>query len=403
MKLPLWATGLLVTTGMQMAGSFMSQSLPVVAPLLTAGAGVGREQIGVVYALNSFGSILFMAFGTPLILRFGPLTAMRTGVFCGACALALVSIGIWPVVVTAALLMGLSYGPAPPGSTRILAATAIPKHRALIFSIKQAGAQLGGVLAGLTIAPVAAHFGWAAGLALPVTVGVLTALAVAPARQALEIARDPPRPISFAGLFGLRNLRAPFAAVAAVPALMAMTVLTTSMAVAQGCLFSFCVTYLVTTREMTLTQAGVAYACMQGGGMAGRILVGWTADRSRNIPRDLVLQAWAAAALAVVWALLPADAGMAAIAPLALAIGLTAASWPGLILSEVSRLAPPGRIADAASGSTMITFAGYVMGPLLFSLAVRLTGGWVVPYLLVAGQMAGMAAFGSWRLVRARR
>ena len=51
----------------------------------------------------------------------------------------------------------------------------------------------------------------------------------------------------------------------------------------------------------------------------------------------------------------------------------------------------------------MITFAGYVMGPLLFSLAVRLTGGWVVPSLLVAGQMAGMAAFGSWRLVRARR
>ena len=74
--MPLWAIGLLVTSGLQMAGSFMSQSLPVVAPLLTEGVGVGREQIGVLYALNSFGSILFMAAGTPLIGWVGPLTAM---------------------------------------------------------------------------------------------------------------------------------------------------------------------------------------------------------------------------------------------------------------------------------------------------------------------------------------
>lgn len=402
--MPLWLTALLVSTGLQMAGSYMSQSLPVVAPLLTAGIGVGREQIGAIYALNSLGSILFMAFGTPLVLRAGPLPAWQIGTFCGACALALLSLGIFPVVILSSLLLGLSYGPAPPASTRILAATAIDRHRGLIFSIKQAGAQAGGVLAGLTIAPVAASFGWIAGLALPVTVGMLAALAVWPLRKTLDVARDPPPAITLAGLFHWRNLRSPFATVLSQSHLLALTLLTTSLAVVQGCLFSFCVTYLVTTRGMELTVAGMAYACMQGGGMIGRVFVGWAADRSRNALRNMVVQAWASAGLVVLWALLPGGLGMIVIAPLALLMGLVCASWPGLMLSEISRLAPAGKIADAASGSTMITFSGYVIGPTLFSVGVRTFDGWVLPYLIVAGQMAVMAGvLTMWMMGRARR
>lgn len=391
MNAPVWVIGLVATTALQMAGSYMSQSLPVVAPLLTEGIGVGREQIGAIYALNSLGSILFMAFGTPLVLRAGPLPAMQIGMFCGACSLLLLSAGVFPLVVLSSLLLGLSYGPAPPASTRILAATAIEKHRGLIFSIKQAGAQAGGVLAGLTIAPVAALYGWGAGIAMPIIVGVAVALAVTPLRRHLEIARDPPPPITLAALFRWSNLRAPFATVLRQRELRHLTILTMSLAVVQGCLFSFCVTYLVTARGMTLTVAGMAYACMQGGGMVGRIIVGWAADRTRNAMRTMVVQAWASAALVMGWALLPEGLGMAVIAPLAFLMGLVCASWPGLMLSEISRLAPKNKIADAASGSTMITFSGYVMGPTLFSLVVRMADSWVLPYALVTAQMALMA------------
>lgn len=397
MNAPLWLVGLVATTALQMAGSYMSQSLPVVAPLLTEGIGVGREQIGAIYALNSLGSILFMAFGTPLILRAGPLPAMQVGMLCGAASLLLLSAGVFPLVVLSSLLLGLSYGPAPPASTRILAATAIERHRGLIFSIKQAGAQAGGVLAGLTIAPVAARFGWGAGIAMPIIVGVAVALAVTPLRRRLEIARDPPPPINLFALFHWRNLRLPFATVLAQAELRRLTILTMSLAIVQGCLFSFCVTYLVTVLGLSLTVAGMAYACMQGGGMIGRIIVGWAADRTRNAMRTMVVQAWASAALVMVWALLPAmgssgvPVGMVVIAPLAGLMGLVCASWPGLMLSEISRLAPKDRIADAASGSTMITFCGYVIGPTLFSVAVRAFDSWIVPFALVTAQMALMA------------
>ena len=392
MKIPLWFTALAATTGIQMATSYMSQSLPVIAPLLTAGIGVGPEQIGSITALNSLGSVLFMAFGTPIVVRFGPLRALQVAVICAACSLALLSVGIWPVVIASALLLGLSYGPAPAASTRILAATAIARHRGLIFSIKQAGAQLGGVLAGLTIAPMAAVFGWTAGLALPVTIGLLAAIAVNPLRRPLEIARDPPRPISPAALFHWNNLRAPFSAVMASGQLMALTVLTTCLAIVQGCLFSFCVTYLVTTRGMTLTEAGIAYACMQGGAMVGRIIVGWAADRTQSALRNMVMQGWASAGLVMVWVWLPSDSGLLLTGALALVMGLVCASWPGLMLSEISRLAPPGRIADAASGSTMITFMGYVVGPMLFAQGLRVFETWTIPYALVTTQMVVMSA-----------
>jgi MFS family permease len=148
---------------------------------------------------------------------------------------------------------------------------------------------------------------------------------------------------------------------------------------------------------MAITAAGLAYACMQGGGMLGRILIGWVADRTGDALRNMIVQAWASAALAVVWAVVPQGTGLAAIAPLAFAMGLVCASWPGLMLAEISRLAPAGRIADAASGSTLITFCGYVAGPMLFSFGVRASGGWVVPYAAVAAQMALVAAgLGLW-------
>jgi MFS family permease len=386
--MPLWLAGLLATTALQMAGSFMSQSLPVVAPLLTAGIGVGPERIGAIYALNSLGAIIFMACGTPLIARVGPLSAMRIGMLCGSGALLLLSVGVFPLVVLASLLLGLSYGPTPPSSTRILAATAPARHRGLIFSLKQAGAQLGGVLAGVSIAPVAERFGWEAGVAMPIVLGVLVATGVGAFHRRLAVARDPGPVAPFADLLRWRLLREPIAVVLRSAELLRLTILTTALAVVQGAMFSFCVTYLVTARGMSVTLAGLAYACMQAGGMFGRIVVGWAADRTGDSMRAMVWQGWASVALVAGWAALPADPGALVIYGVAGLLGLVSASWPGLMLAEVARLAPPGRVADAASGATMINFAGYVIGPAAFSAVVALTGSWTLPYLLVSAQMA---------------
>ena len=291
-----------------------------------------------------------------------------------------------------ALLLGVGYGPTPPAGSRVLAATAPPRHRTLIFSIKQAGAPAGGALAGLLIAPVAGWFGWQVGLAIGVLVGVLAALAIAPLRGRMDVERDPTRQIGPRALFRWHTLREPVVSLLADPLLVPITLLGVSFAVAQGNLFSFGVTYLATDRGLTLTQAGLAYACMQGAGVFARILLGWLADRTGRAALNLTVQAYVAVGLVAAFGYLPVGVSLPVAAGLAGAVGFVAASWNGIVLAEVARLAPLELVAVATSGSTVFIFLGYVGGPAAFSVLVTMTGSWRLAFLLTAGQLAVFAA-----------
>src|SRR4051812_9785143 len=147
---------------MQTVASFLNQSLAILAPLLTASAGLAPERIGNLSSLSSLGSVRFLLFGGPVLARFGPVRMLQTGALLSTAGLVMAATGWWPALLLAALMMGIGYGPSPPAGSRILAATAPPGHRTLIFSIKQAGAPAGGAFAGLLLAPLAAAWSWAA-------------------------------------------------------------------------------------------------------------------------------------------------------------------------------------------------------------------------------------------------
>lgn len=387
-----WMMALGATLLMQTVASFMGQCLPVVAPLLTAEAGVGTQAIGILSALTSVGTVLFLAFGGPVLARMGPVRMLQAGSLLGAVSLAFCASGSWPVLVAAALLLGVGYGPTPPAGSRILAATVPAQHRTLIFSIKQAGAPAGGALAGLLVAPIASRFGWEAGLLIGVLVGVLAALAIAPLRGRMDTERDPLRPIGPRALFRWRTLREPAASLLADPLLVPITLLGTSFAVVQGNLFSFSVSYLATARGLTLEEAGMAYACMQAAGVFARIFLGWLADRTGHAALNLTAQAYVAVVLVALFGYLPTGASLLWVATLAGAVGFVGASWNGIVMAEVARLAPLDKVAVATSGSTVFIFLGYVAGPAAFSVVVTLTGSWRLAFLLTAAQLAVFAA-----------
>lgn len=69
----------------------------------------------------------------------------------------------------------------------------------------------------------------------------------------------------------------------------------------------------------------------------------------------------------------------------------------------MARLAPRDRVSDATSGSTLFTFLGYVAGPALFALLVRLSGGWGVPMIAIAAQLAVVSALVAPMLLRRSR
>lgn len=400
MSVPTWAVALGATLLMQTTASFIGQSMPIVAPLLTAGAGLAPERIGNIQSFISLGSVLFFVFGAPLLARFGPVRSLQGGAVLAAGGLLLTVSGWWPLLVLAALLMGIGYGPSPPAGSRILAATAPRRHRTLIFSVKQAGAPAGGALAGLILAPVAEAHGWTAAILVSIGVGLGAALLIGPLRGRLDVERDADQPIGPRTLFRWSNVRAPFAVLASNLPLASVTALAVSFAVVQGCLFGFTVTYLSVERGLSLGQAGTAYAAMQSAGVVARILLGWLADRTGRPAVNLVVQAVVAAGAVVGFASVPAGAGLAAFALACGVCGFFAASWNGIYLAEVVRLSPADRVVEATSGSSVFTFLGYMTGPSLFAVAVTVTGDWRGAFLAVAGQllaMAGVQAVILWR------
>jgi hypothetical protein len=56
---PAWVAALSATLLMQTVASFLTQSLPVIAPLITASAGLAPESIGNLATLVAAGTMLF--------------------------------------------------------------------------------------------------------------------------------------------------------------------------------------------------------------------------------------------------------------------------------------------------------------------------------------------------------
>src|SRR5690606_9820196 len=84
-----------------------------------------------------------------LIRRYGPIRACQAGLLLAAGSLALIGVGFVPLMLAAAFLVGVGYGPTTPAGSQVLARVSPPAYRGLVFSIKQAGVPFGGFLTGL--------------------------------------------------------------------------------------------------------------------------------------------------------------------------------------------------------------------------------------------------------------
>ncbi|MXP63530.1 MFS transporter [Roseomonas sp. M0104] len=396
---PGWQAALGVTLAMQTAAAALGQTLPVVAPVMTDAVGLSPESIGYLAGLGSLGTALFLACGAPVLARLGPVRTLQAGLLLAAGSIGLAALGWPPVLLFASLLLGIGYGPTPPAGSRILAATAPPQHRTLIFSVKQAGAPLGAALAGLAGPVVALRLGWEAVCILGLLAGLAVATAVQPWRAALDTERDPRRAVGPGALFGRSNLAAPFAALRLHPLLMPLALLSGAFACLQGSLFAFVVTWLVGKHGLPLPEAGMIFAVMQGAGVTARLVLGWVADRSGRPSLVLAVQAFAGAGLAALFALAPVGTPAPLLGLLAAGTGFVAASWNGISLAEVARVAPAARISDATSGVTLIVFFCYFVAPISFAAGAA-AWGWTLPLLLIAALPAAAGLCVVPRLLR---
>jgi MFS-type transporter involved in bile tolerance (Atg22 family) len=213
---------------------------------------------------------------------------------------------------------------------------------------------------------------------------MLSILAVQPIRAAVDRERDPAQDLSWAAFLSWSNLSAPLRALMVSRALPPLTAAAFCFALGQGVLFAFFVTYAVTELQMSLVSAGAVFAVMQATGVPGRILLGFVADRIGSAVSTLAALSLASAATLAALALSTPAWPVWSIGLVAGVSGVTVASWNGIYLAEVARLAPPREIGHATAGSTLLTFVGYVLGPVGFAVLVEQTGSYRASFAVVA-------------------
>jgi MFS family permease len=167
-----WVWPLLATLIMQATAAFLTRLIPTLAPALLDELSWSETAIGYLASLGTVGSILFLFAGAPLIRRAGPIRALQIGIGLGIVGIAALALPFAFAAALGALLIGFGYGPSTPAGSEVLQRHAPARHRNLVFSIKQAGVPIGGVLAGVALPMIAEALGWRAALVFAALVAI---------------------------------------------------------------------------------------------------------------------------------------------------------------------------------------------------------------------------------------
>jgi MFS family permease len=360
---------LAVTLAIQAFVSMAVLAVPAMAPAMAEALRVSPSLVGAYVAAVYVGAIVASTLAGPLVLRFGALRVSQWGLL--GCAAGMALLALWPsipVALVSAFLTGLGYGPITPASSHVLARTAPPDRASLVFSIKQTGVPLGGVMAGALVPPLVVSHGVDAALWMVALACVACAFVAQPLRAELDADRDATQPIR------ALNLAAPIALVARHPLLARLAAYSFVFSAMQMCLSAYLVTYLNTDVGYSLVAAGAALSMAQTGGVVGRVLWGYVADRWLGARRMLALLAALMSVCAASAAALHAGMPRALVLAVLVVFGASATGWNGVYLAEVARRAPPGQAGTATGGSLAITFFGVVLGPMLFGLSASVAG-----------------------------
>jgi len=369
---------LLVTLTIQVMAALSMMTVPVLATNAAADVGVSATYIGLFVALVYLGAMISSVAGGALVLRFGAIRVSQACLLLCAAGLAIAMLALPAAMAVAALVIGCGYGPITPASSHVLAKSTPPHLTGLVFSLKQTGVPLGGLLAGVLVPPLVILAGWREALASVSAACIAVAALAQAVRPAIDCDREPGRRIDFAAVL------APLKQVLGAPSIRALALASVLYSAMQLCLMGYMVTYLVQDLAMSLVRAGIMLAVAQAGGVFGRIVWGTVADRWIP-PRRMFGLLGLTMAVGAAAAALFSPAWSAAALMLALALfGAAAIGWNGVMLAQVARLASPGKVGLATGGTLFFTFFGVVTGPLLFGAIVGTGLGYPAAYLLLA-------------------
>ena len=366
-----YALALGTTLGVQIVAALAFQAVPVMAPAAAADLGFEQRDVGYFTALVFVVAAPAAVAGGVLVRRLGALGVSQACMLtCGIAAIAFGLGSAW-ILLPAALLLGLGYGPTTPASSDLLARLTPPRFANLTFSVKQTGVPLGYMAAGRAIPARVARGGWPTAAVGTARRCAAAAIAIEPARRRLD------RPGVSTGMVPVAAMPAMIAPVAAVwqtPNLRRLAIVSFVFAASQTCVTAFLVVCLVQQTGLDLATAGVVLAIGQVAGAIGRIAWGGVADATGRPLATLAAIGGAMSAGLVALAQIDPGWPFIALAAVSALLGATAVGWNGVFYAEIARQSPRGQAAAMTGGVVFFTYLGPLLAPALFS-AVLAVGG----------------------------
>ena len=351
---------LLATLFIQAMVAMALLTLPVMAPVAAQALSVSPAMVGFYVSITYLGAMFASLTSGNTVSRFGPIRVSQLGLLLCALGLCLCATPWLPVIAIGALLIGLGYGPITPASSQILARTTPADRMALVFSIKQTGVPLGAMMAGAIVPSLMLALNWPWTMVMVAIACVLSALLAQPLRQELDELRQANLP------FQMSALTSPIRMVLGHRPLATMAACSFMFSMVQMSLTTYLVTYLHDDLSYGLVSAGLLLSVTQMGGMGGRILWGFVADKWLGAQKTLALLAALMALCSLTTALFLPVLPLLGIWMVLIVYGASAIGWNGVYLSEVARQAPEGKASVATGGTLTFTFLGVVIGPPIF-------------------------------------
>lgn len=363
----------------QQALAYMSGLImPVAAPAVAQDLGVNPALVGVFTGCIFFAGMFAQVSCGGFIVRYGALRMSQISLCLMAAGLLAITSGLLPVIAIAAMVIGTGSAPSTPASSQILARYSPPHLAPLMFSIKQTGVPVGAMLAGVIVPFSVVNFGWRGAFFIGAAMCLALALILQPMRAEFDQDRQPNYRWSPASV--IDTLRT----VLRRRDLRVMAIAAFAFVGLQAVFASFFVIYMTGGLHYDLATAGFVFAIAQAVAIPARIFWGWVGSRFLSPRVMLGTLGIGMAASSVALGITGTDWSLTAVGAVACAYSATAVSWHGVLLAEVARIAPDGRISAMTGGVLSFGSAGMMSFPLVFSAILGLTDIYALGFFLAA-------------------
>ena len=394
MKVPVVYTAVFAMLFQQALSTMSGLTIPVLAPPIAAETGMSASLVGVYTAFLYGGSMISSLAGGGFLLRYGALRVSQVCLLVVAIGLLINMPGYIYLFVLGAIVTGLGGGPSTPASSQILARYTNPATAPFVFSIKQTGVPVGGVIAGVLLPVFVEMFGWRGALVCAASMSLVFALMLQPFRAEFDSDRQPHRSLK------LTDLRATLGAVLRDARVRELALGLFAFTGLQLAFASFFISFLSLGMGWTLTDAGIAYSIAMGAGIAGRLIWGWVG--SRYVPPVLLLAvlglAMGVACMAI--GLVDETWQKPAVWAVAFCYGMTGIGYQGVLLAEIARIAPPGMAGVVTGGAVFFAYVGMITFPGSFGIILALTDSYQTAFVILG---AVPIVVGAMLFVSARR